>query len=62
MVFSRTDLRRADEFKGTPGAFGLSARIGLADVPPGAYTLKVEARSTLAEVTPAVREVALQIR
>jgi hypothetical protein len=62
VVFSRTDLRRADEFKGTPGAFGLSARISLADVPPGAYTLEVEARSTLAGVAPAVREVALQIR
>ena len=62
VVFSRTDLRRADEFKGTPGAFGLSARISLADVPPGAYTLKVEARSTLAEAAPAVREVALQVR
>ena len=62
VVFSRTDLRRADEFKGTPGAFGGSARISLADVPPGAYTLKVEARSTLAEVAPAVREVAFQVR
>jgi VWFA-related protein len=62
VVFSRTDLRRADEFKGTPGAFGLSASISLVNVPPGAYTLKVEARSTLADVAPAAREVALQVR
>ena len=62
VVFRRTDVRRADEFKGTPGAFGLSARINLADVPPGSYTLKVEARSTLADVPPAVREVVFQVR
>ena len=62
VVFQRTDVRRADEFKGTPGAFGLSARISLVDVPPGAYTLKVEARSTLADVPPAVREIALKVR
>ena len=47
VVFTDSQERSTEELHGTPGAFGCSVRIPIADWPSGRYTLTVEATSRL---------------
>lgn len=61
-VFKTADERSSDELKGAKGGFGYTAQVPLKDIAPGAYVLRVEARSRLQSDKPVVRETQIRIR
>jgi hypothetical protein len=54
--------RPSAELKGARGALGHTARIPLRDLGPGAFVLKVEARSSLGAVPVVSRELPFRVR
>ncbi len=60
-VFSTSVERASSEFTGTKGGYGVPFEIPLADVAPGLYVLKVEARPRLAKVDPVTRELTFAV-
>jgi VWFA-related protein len=61
-VFKTEDERSSDELKGARGGYGYTAQVPLRDIAPGAYVLRVEARSRLASDKPVKRETELRVR
>jgi VWFA-related protein len=62
VVFTNTEERSSEELHGTPGAFGYSVRIPMMDWTPGLHVLTIEAKSRLANSTPASRVVQFQVK
>jgi hypothetical protein len=61
-VFKATDERSSDEFGGSSGGYGYTARIPLKGLAPGLYVLTVEARSRLGNDEPVTRLAQFRIR
>lgn len=60
-VFKTAEQRSSDEIQGARGGYGVTAQIPLADVAPGLYVLRVEARSRLAGTAPVARETLVRV-
>ena len=61
VVFRAEEQRSTDELQGTPGGYGHIVEIPLAEVAPGEYLLRVEARSRLAGTEPVAREILVHV-
>jgi hypothetical protein len=61
VVFQVSETRSTGELAGSRGGWGHRALIPLKDASPGAYVLRVEARSRLQDVEPVYRELPLTI-
>jgi hypothetical protein len=63
-VFTASDERRSDELSGSKGAggYGHQSKIPLANLAPGRYVLRLEARPTLGKSEPVAREVEFTVR
>ena len=63
-VFTTSDERRSDELKNSVagGGFGHTAKIPLAQLAPGRYVLRLEARPTLGNANPIARDVEFTVR
>jgi VWFA-related protein len=57
VVFKSDEERSSSDLGGKRGGYGYTAKVPMKDFPPGAYVLKVEARSTLGAGPTAAREV-----
>jgi hypothetical protein len=55
------DTRDASEIQGRRGGYGFSGRVGMQDLPPGAYVLTVSAKSRLGDLPPVERQVAFSV-
>jgi VWFA-related protein len=61
VMFTANEVRDSTELGGKTGGYGYSTRIPMKDLPPGPYVLKVEAKSRLANVPPASRDVRIRV-
>ena len=61
-VFKTEDERTSGELLGARGGYGYTAQVPLKDIAPGAYVLRVEARSRLDSDKPVVRETQIRVR
>jgi VWFA-related protein len=63
-VFSTSDERSSDELKGSAagGGFGHVSKIPLSTLAPGRYVLRLEARPTLGNSAPILRELEFSVR
>jgi VWFA-related protein len=61
VVFKNDEERSSEDLGGKPGGFGVGTTLSLADLEPGLYVLKVEARSRLSKDAGASREVQIRI-
>jgi VWFA-related protein len=57
VVYKNDEERSSTDIQGKRGGYGFSARIAMQDLAPGAYVLKVEARSRLGRGATASREI-----
>ena len=62
VVFSDRQERSTKELQGARGGFGHTVEIPLRGVQPGAYVLRVEARSSLSGGLTAAQETRIQVR
>jgi len=63
VAFKHEDVRGSEEIQGARGGFGYATRIPLADVEPGLYLLRVEARSRLSDDrAPVARETLIRVQ
>lgn len=60
-VFSHAERRQNSELAGGRGGYGYTSKVPLADLAPGLYVLKVEARSSLGKSPSVAREVQIRI-
>jgi hypothetical protein len=60
-VAQRTEARSSKDLQARGGGFGYSAQFPLADVAPGRYLLRVEAKARLKDVDPVSRDVLLTV-
>jgi VWFA-related protein len=60
-VFKTAEQRSSDEIQGARGGYGVTAQIPLAEVAPGLYVLRVEARSRLSGTAPVARETLVRV-
>jgi hypothetical protein len=60
-VYKTEDERESGELKGSKGGYGYTAQVPLKDIAPGAYVLRVEARSRLEVDKPVVRETEFRV-
>ena len=60
-AFKIEDERNSSELQGSRGGYGYTAKIPLADVAPGRYLLRVEARSRLRSDAPVSRETEIRV-
>nr|MCU0255777.1 VWA domain-containing protein [Vicinamibacterales bacterium] len=60
-VFKTEDERSSSELGGARGGYGYAAKVPLADVAPGRYLLRVEARSRLRGDQPVARETEIRV-
>lgn len=60
-AFKIEDERNSSELQGARGGYGYTAKIPLADVAPGRYLLRVEARSRLRSDAPVSRETEIRV-
>jgi len=60
-VFSHSERRQSAELGGPRGGYGYTARVPLADLLPGLYVLRVEARSSLGKPLTIAREIQFRI-
>ena len=61
-VFTTSDERGSDELTGTGGGFGHISKVPLSSFAPGRYVLRLEARPTLGNSAPILREVEFSVR
>jgi len=54
-------VRDSTELGGKSGGYGYSTKIPMKDLEPGAYVLKVEAKSRLADMPAASRDVRIRV-
>jgi VWFA-related protein len=62
VMFAASDERSSDELQGKKGGYGYTRELSLAQLPPGRYVLRVEARTLLANGGTASREVEFRVR
>lgn len=62
VVFTAGDERASQELQGKKGGYGYLAKIPLAELAPGRYVLRVEARTLLAKGGTAARELEFRVR
>jgi hypothetical protein len=62
VVFTSEEERSSAELKGAAGGYGHTATIPLAQLAPGRYVLRVEARTLLADGPAATREIEFRVR
>lgn len=62
VVFTASDERASQELQGQKGGYGYTAKVPLAELPPGRYVLRVEARTLLANGGTAARELEFRVR
>jgi VWFA-related protein len=60
VMFTANEVRDSTELGGKTGGYGYSTKIPMKDLPPGAYVLKVEAKSRLGDTT-ASRDVRIRV-
>jgi VWFA-related protein len=61
-VFTSSDERASDELSGTGGGYGHVSKVPLSTLAPGRYVLRLEARPTLGNSAPILREVEFSVR
>jgi len=61
-VFTTSDERASDELTGTGGGYGHISKVPLSSFAPGRYVLRLEARPTLGNPAPILREVEFSVR
>ena len=61
VVFRAEEQRSTDELQGTSGGYGHIVEIPLAEVAPGDYLLRVDARSRLGETEAVAREILVHV-
>jgi VWFA-related protein len=61
-MFAASDERSSDELQGKKGGYGYTRELSLAQLPPGRYVLRIEAKTLLANGATASREVEFQVR
>jgi hypothetical protein len=61
VLFKTDEVRDSSDLGGQRGGYGYTARIPMKDLAPGTYVLKVDAKSRLANVPPASREVLFKV-
>jgi hypothetical protein len=61
VMFTANEVRDSTELGGKTGGYGYSTKIPMKDLPPGAYVLKVEAKSRLADTPTASRDVRIRV-
>jgi VWFA-related protein len=62
VVFTAEDERASQELQGKKGGYGYLSKIPLAELAPGRYVLRVEARTLLAKGGTAARELEFRVR
>lgn len=62
VMFTSGDERASQELQGQKGGYGYTGRIPLADLPPGRYVLRIEARTLLSNGGTAARELEFRVR
>ena len=61
-VFKSAEERASSELQGKPGGYGIQARFGTKDFPPGTYLLTVEAKSRAGNKPPVGRTVQFKVQ
>ena len=61
-VFKSAEERASSELQGKPGGYGIQARFGTKDFPPGTYLLTVEAKSRTGNKPPVGRTVQFKVQ
>jgi len=61
VMFTANEVRDSTELGGKSGGYGYSTKIPMKDLEPGAYVLKVEAKSRLADMPAASRDVRIRV-
>jgi hypothetical protein len=62
VMFTAADERTSQELQGRKGGYGYVGKIPLADLPPGRYVLRVEAKTLLAKGATDARELEFVVR
>ena len=62
VLLAASDERSSDELQGKKGGYGYTRELSLAQLPPGRYVLRIEARTLMANGGTASREVEFTIR
>jgi hypothetical protein len=63
VVFKTEEERTSEELRGARGGYGYTAQVPLADIAPGDYVLRVEARSRLSgKDAPAAQDIEIRVR
>jgi VWFA-related protein len=62
VVFTAGDERANQELQGQKGGYGYTGKIPLAELPPGRYVLRIEARTLLSNGGTAARELEFRVR
>lgn len=62
VVFTAGDERASKELQGQKGGYGYTTKVPLAELPPGRYVLRVEAKTLLSNGGTAARELEFRIR
>jgi hypothetical protein len=61
-VFTASDERKSDELTGAGGGYGHVSKVPLSTLAPGRYVLRLEARPTLGNSAPILRETEFSVR
>ena len=61
-VFTSSDERGSDELSGTGRRYGHVSKVPLSALAPGRYVLRLEARPTIGNTAPILREVEFSVR
>ncbi len=61
VMFTANEVRDSTELGGKSGGYGYSTKIPMKDLAPGPYVLKVEAKSRLADMPAASRDVRIRV-
>ena len=59
--FTANEVRDSSDLGGQRGGYGYTTKIPLKDLAPGSYVLKVEAKSRLANMAAAFRDVQFKV-
>jgi VWFA-related protein len=61
VMFTANEVRDSTELGGKSGGYGYTTKIPMKDLPPGPYVLKVEAKSRLADMPTASRDIRIKV-
>jgi hypothetical protein len=60
-VFTSSDERGSDELSGSGGGYGHVSKVPLTTLAPGRYVLRLQARPTVGNSAPILREVEFRV-